>query len=187
MPRKPRLRVAGGIYHVTARGNRRQVIFLDDRDRRRFLELVSQVVERYGWLCHAYCLMVNHYHLVIETPEANISEGMHRLNAVYAEWFNRRHDLDGHLFQDRFHSTLVETDWHLLELSRYVVLNPPRARLCAGAVGWPWSSYHATVGRAARPRFLTVQRILAQFGSDVVRARSGYAEFVHEGLLVRAQ
>src|SRR5439155_13827391 len=101
----------------------------------------------------------------------NISAGMQRLNSRYAEWFNRRHALDGHLFQGRFHSRLLETDWHLLELSRYVVLNPVRAGLCPSAGDWRWSSYRATVSTEPSPRFLTIRMSLAQFGKDRARAR----------------
>jgi REP-associated tyrosine transposase len=185
VPRQPRLRVPGGVYHVTSRGNRRQVIFLDDRDRRYFLKLLAEVVQRYGWRCHAFCLMDNHYHLVIETPEPNISEGMHRLNSKYADWFNRRHALDGHLFQDRFYSTLVGSEWHLLELARYVVLNAVRAGLCGAPGEWRWSSYGATAGLERRPKFLTTSTVLAQFGRDAGRACSAYAQFVREGLSAR--
>jgi putative transposase len=186
MPRPLRPAVAGGIYHVTVRGNRRQTIFISDGDRRRFLKLLAEVVRRYGWRCHAYCLMDNHFHLALETPVPNISGGMQRLNSGYATWFNRRHALDGHVFQGRFHSRLLETEWHLLELSRYVVLNPVRAGVCRAAGEWPWSSYRGTSGAGAAPRFLSVDMILAQFGRDRARARSAYAQFVREGVLIRA-
>jgi REP element-mobilizing transposase RayT len=179
--------VPGGIYHVTSRGNRRECIYLDDLDRRRFLRNLDDVVRRFEWLCHAYCLMGNHYHLVVETPKANISAGMQRLNGLYAESFNRRHRLSGHLFQGRFFSTLIELDTHLLELARYVVLNPVRAGLCPDAADWMWSSYRATAGLERRPRLLTQTRILAQFGRERDRARLAYAAFVREGLLVRSR
>jgi REP element-mobilizing transposase RayT len=133
MPRARRILVEHGIYHVFSRGNRRQPIFLDERDFARFLEFLDEVVARYGWIVHAYCLMPNHYHLLVETPEANLSEGMHRLGFLYAQWFNRRHDVDGHLFQGRFGARLVESNYHLLETARYIVLNPVRAGLCRHA------------------------------------------------------
>lgn len=163
---------------MTARGNRRQEIFRDDRDRRRFLRLLGHVVATLRWRCHAYCLMPNHYHLVVETPNADLSIGMHRLNSLFAQWFNRRHDVDGHLFQGRFHSVLVESEWHLLELCRYVPLNPVRGGLCAHPGEWPWSSYRATVGRTAPPRFLSVMEVLDHFGPTVQRAREAFRVFV---------
>jgi REP element-mobilizing transposase RayT len=138
------------LYHVTTRGVRRQAIFVDDIDRRRFLELLADVVDRFGLICLGYCLMENHYHLVIETPEANLSAGMHRLNGLYAQRFNRRHDFEGHVFERRFHAELVTSTAHLLELSRYVPLNPVRAGTCRDAAGYRWSSFRATVGDAPR-------------------------------------
>src|SRR5438874_2291483 len=143
MARPRRLQVAGGFFHVTARGNRRQPVFTDDVDVERFLAILAEVAARYGWRVHAYCLMTNHYHLLVETPEANLSAGFHRLNFLYAQWFNRRHGLDGHLFQGRFHSVLIERQEHLIELARYIVLNPVRAGLCGHPGEWRWSSYRA--------------------------------------------
>lgn len=166
------------MYNVYARGNRRQAIFRDDDDRRRLLSIFDEVVRRCGWLCHAYCLMTNHYHFLIETPEPNLSEGMQRLNGTYAQSFNLRYGLDGHLFQGRFGSRTVESNWHLLELSRYIVLNPVRAGMCDEAGDWLWSSYRATIGRAPRLTFLTLDLILAQFGHDIEAARANYAAFV---------
>jgi len=182
MARPPRIATPGGVFHITARGNRRQEIFLDDRDRRRFLELLATAVSRHGWRCHAYCLMPNHFHLMIETPKADISAGMHRLNGGYAQWFNRRHEFDGHLFQSRFHSVLLQSNWHLLELSRYIVLNPVRARLCRDPVDWRWSSYRAIMALAQSPEFLTVDWLLEQFGADSRSARIAFRRFVGEAL-----
>ena len=183
MARAARVRPAGGIFHISSRGNRRQEIFADDIDREQFLAILGDVVGRYGWRCHAYCLMRNHYHLVIETPAPNLSEGMHRLNSLYAQRFNRRHGVDGHLFQGRFHSVLVDAGWHLLELSRYVVLNPVRAGLCAAARDWRWSSCRAMVGLARPRRFLTIEFLLSQFGRDMLRAREAFDAFARDGVL----
>lgn len=180
VPRPLRPNAPGCIYHVTARGNRRQPIFLEDGDRHRFLGLLEEVARRYGWSCHAYCLMPNHYHLVLETVNADLSVGMHRLNSTYAHWFNARHALDGHVFQARFHSVLVESEWHLLELSRYVVLNPVRAGLCASPASWPWSSYQSILGQAQPAPFLAVQRVLGYFGSDPQSAQGGFRRFVRD-------
>jgi REP element-mobilizing transposase RayT len=168
---------------VTARGNRRQQIFSDDHDRARFVELLAEVVAQTGWRCHGFCLMPNHYHLLVETPEPNLSVGMYRLNGLYAQWFNRRHEVDGHLFQRRFHSVLVESNWHLVELCRYIVLNPVRAGLCAHPREWRWSSYRATIGVGARrPSFLTLDWLLAQFGRRTAQARASYRGFVESAL-----
>jgi REP element-mobilizing transposase RayT len=177
-----RFQPPGGIFHVFSRGNRRQPIFLDDRDYAYFLALVAQVVKRYRWRCHAYCLMPNHFHLLIETPSESLSVGMHRLNSLYAQYFNRRHDFDGHLFQGRFGSVVVRSEWHLIELSRYIVLNPVRAGLCARPEEWRWSSYRAAVGSRSRPTFLTTDFLLSFFGSKLAEQRAGYAAFVREGL-----
>jgi putative transposase len=178
MPRPPRVQAPGAIYHVTTRGNRKQEIFVDTRDRARFLQLVQQVVDRLGWICHAYCLMTNHYHLLVQTPEANLSEGMHWLNGVYAKWFNWRRELSGHLFERRFHDELVEGQAHLLELTRYVVLNPVRAGLRNHAGEWFWSSYNATIDKGPPPRWLTTTLVLSLFSDDAGRARELYPEFV---------
>ena len=180
MPRPPRVIVAGAVYHVTARGNRRQSIYEDERDRARFAELLTVVVRRRRWRCHAYCLMPNHYHLVLETP-GDLSAGLQELNGQYAQWFNHRHAVTGHLFQGRFHAVLVQSDWHALQLSRYIVLNPVRAGLAAGPEGWKWSSFRSVVGDAPRPRFLTTEWLLGFFGKDPRSARDTYRRFARDG------
>jgi putative transposase len=185
MPRRPRTNYPGAITHVIARGNRRQPIYLDERGYRIFLAVLGAVSRGHGWRCHAYCLMPNHYHAVIETPEENLSAGMQYLNSRYAEWFNRRFDLDGHLFQGRFYSVLVEGDYHLLELSRYLPLNPVRAGLCSRPADWRWSSYRAVAGLASAPAFLDVERVLGMFASTPERARRLFHSFVHDALRPR--
>ncbi len=184
MARPLRPAYPGAIYHITVRGVERRRIFMDDRDREGFLGLLADVVARFEWRCHAYCLMTNHFHLVVETPLGNVSAGMKQLNGVYAQAFNRRHGRRGHLYEDRFHTTLVETEAHLLELTRYVPANPVRARLCRAPGQWRWSSYAATAGDAPAPRFLTVDWTLAQFAAGPERARVRYRLFVAEGLRV---
>jgi putative transposase len=144
----------------------------------RFLNLFGGVAGQVGWRCHAYCLMPNHYHLVVETPEANLSAGMHRLNGGYARWFNRRYNLNGHLFQQRFHAVLVESDWHLLELSRYLALNPVRAGLCRTPAAWPWSSYRLVTEPVPSPAFFARGKVLGYFGCDPERARETFKVFV---------
>jgi REP element-mobilizing transposase RayT len=183
MPRPPRLQAPGATYHVTTRGNRKQEIFIDARDRLRFLQLLEEVVEILGWRCHTYCLMTNHYHLLVQTPEPDISQGMHRLNGVYAKWFNWRHGYEGHLFERRFHDELVEGHAHLLELTRYIVLNPVRAGIAGTAGTWRWSSYDAMVGKRQQPPFLTTSWVLSLFNDDPNRARKLYADFVAAGAL----
>jgi putative transposase len=131
MARPLRLEFAGAIYHLTSRGNARQKVFFSDADRELFLSTLAGVVSRYGWFCHAYCLMANHYHLLIETPKANLSIGMRQLNGIYTQSFNRRHNRVGHLFQGRFKAIVVERESHLLELCRYIVLNPRRVKAVA--------------------------------------------------------
>jgi len=181
MARPLRVEYEGAVYHVTARGNARQDIFLDDEDRARFLVVLADVVDRFGWICHAYCLMSNHYHLLIETPEGNLSKGMRHLNSVYTQAFNRQHDRVGHVLQGRFKSILVEKESHLLELARYLVLNPVRAKIVQHPRQWKWSSYRATAGHAAPPVFLTTEWILAEFDVDMDTARRAYRQFVKDG------
>lgn len=180
MARPLRLEHAGALWHVTCRGNERRSIFRDDRDRNLFLAVLSEAVELFAWRLHAYVLMGNHYHLLLETPEANLSRGMHRINAVYSQSFNRRHDRAGHLLQGRFKAILVEKERHLLELVRYVVLNPVRAGLARDARDWPWSNYLATAGLRQAPAWLETEWTISQFGSGA-GARCAYREFVGAG------
>ena len=181
MARSLRLEFAGALYHLTARGNARQPIFRDDEDRGNFLSVLGAVVARYRWLCHAYCLMGNHYHLMIETPEPSLSRGARQLNGVYTQRFNRRHARVGHLFQGRFKAIVVDRESYLLELCRYVVLNPVRARMVRRAAQYRWSSYRATAGEVATPAFLTTEWILGQFGTRRNSCREHYRRFVAAG------
>ena len=178
MSRPLRLELAGGLYHITSRGDRREDIYLDDSDRIQWLELFSQVCQRYNWRCHAYCLMSNHYHLIIETIEGNLSKGMRQLNGVYTQYFNRTHQRVGHVFQGRYKGILVEKDSYLLELSRYVVLNPVRARMVKDIGHWPWSSYQAMIGEQHPPGWLETDGVLSQFSAQRKRAISKYKDFV---------
>jgi REP element-mobilizing transposase RayT len=182
MPRAPRPLVPAGLYHVTARGNRRQRIFLDDNDCERFVDLLGAATARSGWRCLLYCLMPNHFHAAFETPEPNLSRGMQWLLSRYAERFNRRHGLGGHLFQGRFHSALLERTLHLLELTRYVALNPVRVGLCGDPAEWRWSSYRGLVGLDRSPEFLAADALLALFAEDGTAARRRYAGFVRDGI-----
>jgi putative transposase len=181
MARPLRIEFEGAVYHLTARGNAHAMIFLNDEDRALFMETVEKVIARFGWICHAYCLMSNHYHLLIETPSPNLSRGMQLLNGVYTQSFNRRHKRSGHVFQGRFKAILVEKESHLLELARYVALNPVRAGLARSAKDWAWSSYRATAGLGAVPGFLTTDWILSRFSEDRSLAVKRYRSFVSEG------
>jgi len=181
MTRPLRVEFEGAVYHITSRGNAKKSIFFDDEDRKKFLKILSNVVESFEWICHAYCLMDNHYHLLLETPRPNLSKGMRQLNGVYSQSFNKRHNRVGHVLQGRYKSILVEKEAHLLELTRYVVLNPVRAGLVSSAADWPWSSYRATAGLEPAPEFLHVNWILSQFASTPAKAIEEYRLFVAEG------
>jgi len=181
MSRPLRVEFEGALYHVTSRGNARQNIYEDDTDRHRFLELLAREIHQHRWFCYAYCLMGNHYHLLIETPEANLRRGMARLNGMYSQWFNRRHLRVGHLFQGRYKTILVEKESHFLRLCRYVVLNPVRAGLVARVDQWEWSSYRPTAYGGDSASWLSTNWILSQFGTDSARAQRAYRRFVAEG------
>ncbi len=181
MARPLRIEYENALYHVTSRGNAKQPIYLDDQDRKIYLDILSQVVERYKWICHAYCLMDNHYHLIVETPQANLSRGMRQLNGVYTQKFNWHHQRVGHIFQGRYKAIVVEKEAYLLELTRYVVLNPVRAEMAQNPEDWPWSSYRATAGLGDLPEFLTVDWVLGQFSDQRRQAQDLYRVFVEEG------
>jgi REP element-mobilizing transposase RayT len=182
MARPIRIEFEGALYHVTSRGDRREAIYEDDADRARFLEVLGEVASAFNWVVHAYCLMSNHYHLLIETPDANLSKGMRQLNGVFTQYSNRRHRRTGHLFQGRYKAILVDADSYLLELSRYVVLNPVRARMVADAGDWPWSSYGAMVGAQEVPGWLAIEGLLSAFASTRSVARRRYMRFVAAGV-----
>jgi REP element-mobilizing transposase RayT len=182
MARPLRLEYPGALYHVISRGNERSTIFRDGRDHRTFLFTLGWVVEKVGWRVHSYCLLGNHYHLLVETPEANLSKGMHSLNGRYSQVFNRRHDRAGHVLEGRYKAIVVEKEAHLLELHRYIVLNPVRARLVTRPEDWSWSNYRATCGLRNRPSWLEVGWTLAQFGRDVRTAAASYVRFVMSGI-----
>jgi REP element-mobilizing transposase RayT len=181
MARPLRLQLPGGLYHVTARGNRREAIYLGDPDRRAFNELLEEVCARYNWVVHAACQMGNHYHLLVATPDGNLASGMRQLNGVYTQRFNARHGRVGHLFQGRYGAVLVDQEAYLLEVARYVVLNPVRARMVRRAEDWPWSSYRASVGLVEAPAWLDTDWILSQFGDTRPVATERFRRFVESG------
>jgi REP-associated tyrosine transposase len=177
MARPPRIEHAGGVFHVFVRGNERAVVFRDDRDRERFLEILGEVAFRYRWCVLAYCLMGNHFHLVVMTLDPSLARGMRQLNGVYAQWFNRRHHRVGHLFQGRYKAVVVQTDAHLQRTVRYVVRNPIRARLTRRPGQWRWTSHHATIGRTAAG-IVAVDELLACFADDRAQALTLYRKMV---------
>jgi REP element-mobilizing transposase RayT len=189
MARPLRIEFPGAVYYVTSRGNERSLVFRDETDRLAFLDILGRTVDRWSWIVHAYCLMNDHYHLVIETPEPNLSRGMRQLNGEYTQAFNRRHRRAGHLFQGRFKGILVEKKNHLLELCRYAVLFPVRVRgmKVKSPKDWRWSSYRATAGQTKAPEWLRVSWIFSRFGKDAGTARRAYRRFVAEGLKDRAR
>jgi putative transposase len=185
MARALRIEEPGGIYNVGSRGNNKETIFFDDVDRMEFLRLLAKVTVRYFWHGWAYCLMGNHFHFVLQIPEGGMSKGMQDLNTGYAIRTNKRHGRTGHLVRNRFYSKPVKDDSHLLELCRYVVLNPVRAGLCASPEDWPWSSYRACAGMELAHPFLDVGRLLELFGSRHEHAQRAYRAFVRSGLVAR--
>jgi putative transposase len=159
---------------------RKLPIFMADEDRREFLALLDLTATRYSWQIHAYCLMTNHFHLLVTTEKANVSDGMQFLNGRYAQWFNRKHEFEGHVLEKRFWSTLIETDEYLFAVARYIVLNPVRAGLCASPGDWLWSSYRATVEAVAAVPPVSPW-LLQIFGEEVREARKRFAAFIRGG------
>jgi putative transposase len=166
MARPLRIQAAGLTYHVTARGVGKADIFLDDSERRVFLKRLAQVVRRFNVLCHAYCQMTNHYHLAITTLEPNLSRAMQYLNGRYAQWWNRKHERVGHVFQARFHSQVIQDDAYLVNACKYIALNPVRAGMVSSPEGWPWSSYRAMVGVDRMPQFMDCNHVMRLVAPD---------------------
>lgn len=181
MARPLRLEFRGALYHVTSRGDGREAIYHDDADRNLCLEVLEGTIRRFHWRVHAWCLMGNHYHLLVETPDGNLAQGMRHFNGVYTQRFNRRHGRVGHVFQGRYKAILVQKDSYLLELARYIVLNPLRAHMVRSAKDWPWSSYRATAGLTEAPDWLETDWILSTFGQRKSQALKRYLAFVAEG------
>ena len=183
MAREPRIEIPGGIYHVGAKGNRGCVIYEDDEERRCFLRLLALVTKRFDWTCHAFVLMSNHFHLLIQLEVGGLSDGMQFLNGMYAKFSNHRHGYVGqHLFRNRFWSQQISSEQHVMAAARYIVLNPVRAGVCALPEEWPWSSYRACAGVDFTPQFLAASKHLALFGTRPAQARRAYREFVRAGI-----
>jgi putative transposase len=181
MVRPLRLEFAGALYHITSRGDHREDIFLCDADRVDWLDVLGTVCARFNWVVHAFCQMTNHYHVLLETVDGNLSRGMRQLNGLYTQCFNRRHGLVGHLFQGRYKAILVQRETYLLELSRYVVLNPLRANMVRALEDWQWSSYPSVLGKKETAPLLDTDWLLSQFGSERSRAIQRYCQFVMAG------
>lgn len=182
MSRPLRVQYPGALYHVTQRGNEKRDIFKSDDQRRSFLDLLVGVNESCNWICHGYCLMTNHYHLVIETVDPTLSRGMRQLNGDYAQRFNQQEDRSGHLFQGRFKAFLIERDPYLLSTIRYTVNNPVRAGLVKHPKDWEWSSFNATAGLSSPHKALTINWVLSQFGHELAEAQAQYVAYVLEGV-----
>ncbi len=182
MARLLRIELAGGLYHVMSRGNERRAIVRDDADRQRRLDWLQRTVEVYGWRLHAFVLMTNHDHFFLETPEPNLSAGMHLLNGSYTGYFNLRHRRVGHLFQGRFKAHLIEEQGYFSEISRYLHLNPVRAKLVERPEQWRWSSYGGYRRTRAALGWVTYDRVLGEFGGMGGEARARYCRFVQAGV-----
>jgi REP element-mobilizing transposase RayT len=184
MARPLRVEYPGAFYHVINRGNHREKIFKNSRDHEKFIQYLEKAAERFALIIHTYCLMSNHYHLLVETPEPNLSMTMQWLNVSYATYFNRKHNRSGHLFQGRFGAILIEADAYLHHLSRYIHLNPVRAGIIEAPGKYRWSSYPAFVGEQISPKFLRTERLLCNFGKNKKEAQKNYREFV-EGVDIK--
>lgn len=178
MARPLRIEYAGAFYHITSRGNERRNIFKSVEDREKFLFYLESAVRRYRAVIHVYCLMNNHYHLLLETPSGNLPQIIHHINGAYTTYFNVKHHRSGHLFHGRYKAILVDIDEYAGELSRYIHLNPVRAGIVSAPEDYQWSSYQYYI-RHKKPKWLTVEFILAYFGENISSAQKGYHKFVH--------
>ncbi len=182
MGRPLRIEYPGALYHITSRGNERKEIFLADEDRIIFLEILKDYHERFGILIHSYVLMDNHYHLILETPNGNLLKVMHGINSRYTGYFNRKYKRSGHLFQGRYKAILVDKDAYLLHLSRYLHLNPVRAKMVEMPEGYRWSSYPGYIGKGKEDTWVESSCVLSQFGKKRKRSGQRYREYTEEGL-----
>lgn len=182
MSRPVRIEFPGAVYHVTSKGRDGQVVFKDQDDRGVFLNVIENVVDRFGWLMHSYVLMNDHYHLVVEVPGANLSKGMRQLNGVYTQHVNRRHDQEGPIFQGRFKSVLIEKKNYLLPVCRHVVTNPSRNQDQQNFASYKWSSYRALAGQVKGPAFLHQDDVLRFFGKREKDAQRKYRDYIKQGI-----
>lgn len=182
MNRPLRIDLDRATYHITSRGDRQDRIFRSDSDRLTWLTLLGETCERFNFAVLAYCQMSNHYHILLETFDGELSRGMRHLNGTYSQYFNRTHGLVGHVFQGRFGGILCQRERYLKALARYIELNPVRAKMVLLPCGWPWSSYAATIGLVDRPHWLHSDELLAHFSDDLWQARRQYEAFVAAGM-----
>ncbi len=181
MSRPLRIEYPGAFYHVTSRGNERKMVFQSTRDREKYLTYLESAHHRYGAIIHVYCLMGNHYHLLLETSRGNLSKVVHHINGAYTTYFNIKRGRSGHLFQGRFKGILVEKDAYCRELSRYIHLNPVRAGMVKSPLEYPWSSYRYFIGRDKKPEWLTTELVLGDFGGEGRKGFKRYREYVERG------
>ena len=182
MARPLRIEYPGAVYHVTSRGNAGSSIFKDEEDRKKFLQILTESKKRYNFLCHTYCLMDNHYHLLLETLDGRLSQIMRQINGVYTQYYNRKCNRRGHLFQGRYKGILIQKDSHLLEVCRYTVLNPVRAGMVKSPEQWEWSSYSALAGLTKGSKCLDIEWIAGCFGKTKKKSEKAYQQFVSEGI-----
>jgi REP element-mobilizing transposase RayT len=180
MARPLRVEYPGAYYHVINRGNNQEKIFLNDRDKQKFLEYLGKANERFSVIIHTYCLMSNHFHLLVQTPEPNLSRAMQWINVSYATYFNRKCGRCGHLFQGRFKAILIDADGYLKHLSRYIHVNPVRAKIVSTPSKYQWSSYSAYIGKEKTPQFLKTDWLLSHFGRSKKEAKRNYKAFVEK-------
>ncbi len=185
MGRPLRIEYPGALYHITSRGNERRAIFRDNADRLTFLESLKDYHNRFGILIHSYVLMDNHYHLILETPKGNLLKVMHGINCRYTLYFNRRHKRVGHLFQGRYKAIIVEKDNYLLPLSRYIHLNPFRAKMVETPEQYKWSSYQSYIGKKKENKWIEYSWVLSKFGNNKKKSQQKYKKYVEEGLRVK--
>ncbi len=178
MARPLRIEYPGAFYHITSRGNEGKRIFQSNRDMERYLSYLESAYERYGAVIHCYCLMGNHYHLLLETPRGNLSQIIHHINGAYTTYFNIKRGRFGHLFQGRFKGILVDRDAYCKELSRYIHLNPVRAGIVKVPSEYRWSSYRYFIGEERKPHWLTMEVVLEDFGGEGRKGYRGYREYV---------
>jgi REP element-mobilizing transposase RayT len=182
MTRPLRLEFPGALYHITSRGDRKALIYHDDTDRLVWLQTLNDVCAQFRFSVHSFCQMGNHYHILMETLDGNLAHGMRQLNGVYSQYFNRRHDFVGHVFQGRYKAILVDKERYLLELARYIVLNPVRAKLVQLPEDWLWSSYRLTLSETAPPDWLEISTLLTRFSPSIPEAKNAYRKFVLAGI-----
>jgi len=185
MSRPLRISYPGALYHITARGNEKNLIYREKGDYRKFLKILSALPKRFSIVIYGYVLMGNHYHLLIETPKGNITKVMHYLNTAYTGYFNRKYHRVGHLFQGRYQGLLIEKDRYLLSVSRYIHLNPVRALIVKRPEEFNWSSYLQYIGKREREEWLSCSWILRRYSEDELKARRSYQSFVEEGLTLK--